>query len=288
MTAKMQPWFTAILALGVLAVAAAPARAQPVFVFAESIECTVANADLVLVGKLVEFDEDETNDDQGRKATIAVEETLKVRFDESYEKIRVRLSYPESVFADWKGHSRRLLVAIREESPRATVIDLTPENLEVLTEDFELLRDPADVIRIAKETVQRMPSAVKRIHTFRLLVPHDVFAKTRSAKGSGMYLSVPVDERLEKRACDYLSSDDYSRRSEGVEALRYFKSDENIVRLKAALKDPGWGYLQHAEHNRGVEVRDYGVRREAYRILITWGIKTEKPLFREEIVNLQK
>jgi hypothetical protein len=282
------PWFAAPLALGVLAVAATRTLAQPLFDCVDSIECTVANSDLVLVGKLVKFGEEGAND-QGREATITVEESLKVPFRESYhERISVRLAYPESVLADWKDHSRRLLLVIRDESPRATVIDLTPENLEVLTENFKILRDPADVIQIVKETVERMPPAAKRIHTFKLLVPHDVFAKTRSAKYHGMFLKVPVDERLEKKACEYLDSDDYSRRHYGVEAMRYFKSDENIVRLKAALKDPGWSYLHQAEHNRGVEVRYYGVRRLAYRILKSWGIETQKPAFRVEIVKLDR
>ncbi len=282
-------WFASIAAISASVFLSDQAFAQPLFDCADSIECTVANSDIVLVGKLVEFGEEQARGDQGREAKIIVEESLKVPFRESYDEgISVRLSCPESVLADWKDHSRRLLVAIGEQSPRATAIDLTPEKLEVLTEDFELLRDPADVIRIVKETVERMPPAVKRIHTFKLLVPHDVFAKTRSAKYHGMFLKVPVDERLEKKACEYLDSDDYSRRSEGVEALRYFKSDENSERLKAALKDPGWGYLHHAEHNRGIEVRYYGVRREAYRILKSWGIETQKPAFSEEITKLDR
>lgn len=285
----MRSWFIAMQALGVLAVAATPAFAQPLIDCVDSIECTVANSDIVLVGKLVKFGEQQARGDQGLQATITVEESLKVPFHESYDEgISVRIRYPESVLADWKDHSRRLLVAIGEQSPRVTVIDLTPENLEVLTEDFKILRDPADVIQIVKETVERMPPAAKRIHTFKLMVPHDVFAKTRSAKYSGMFLRVPVDERLEKKACEYLDSDDYSRRYDGVEALRYFKSDENIVRLKAALKDPGWNYLHEAEHNRGVEVRDYGVRRVAYRILKSWGIETQKPAFSEEIIKLDR
>jgi hypothetical protein len=191
-------WFASIAAIGASVLLSDQAFAQPLFDCVDSIERTVANSDIVLVGKLVKFGEEQARGEQGRQATITVEESLKVPFHESYDEgISVRLRYPESVLADWKDHSRRLLVAIGEQSPRATVIDLTPENLEVLTEDFKILRDPADVIQIVKETVERMPPAIKRIHTFKLLVPHDVFAKTnvvrsRTSRGHLCFTTRPL------------------------------------------------------------------------------------------------
>jgi hypothetical protein len=93
------------------------ASAQPLFGSAESLECVVANADIVVVGKVVEFGEGEQADERGaRPVTIAVEETLK---GEHRERLRVRLSHPVSALADWKDHSCRLLVA-RGVPPTAT------------------------------------------------------------------------------------------------------------------------------------------------------------------------
>ena len=132
-----------------------------------------------------------------------------------------------------------------------------------------------------------MPAAVRRIHTFGLEVPREAVAGTKREEyyktGGYLSLSVPVDERLEKRARDYCRSESYRRREEGVRALRYFKSDENIARVKRLLNDPGWAYLYHAQENKGIEVRIYGVRQEAYRTLRVWGIDVEMPVIREEV-----
>ena len=157
----------------------------------------------------------------------------------------------------------------------------------MLTADFTLLRDPDAVLKAAKETVRRMPVAIKRIHAFSLAVPREVVAGTEWEKyygtGGHLKLSVPVDQSLEKRSQDYIGSDSYQKREEGVRALRYFKSDQNIVRVKRLLSDPAWAYLEHPAENGGVEVRWYGVRAEAYRTLRSWGVDVEKPVIREEV-----
>src|SRR5947209_1628677 len=283
-------WLKPLVAVGVSLVASVRVHAQPLFGHAESIECTVANADLVLVGKLVEFGGGGQAAERGRhEGTIDVVEVLKegIFTGEPYRRLRVNLSYPASVLASWKDRSRRLLVAVKEDAPDATsVIDLGDERLEVLTAGFTLLREPEAVIRVAKETVRRTPAPVRRLHTFGLAVPREAVAGTRWGKdyetGGHLVLSVPVDGRLEQRAQDYLRSESYQRREEGVRALRYFKSGENIARVRMLLDDPGWAYLRHAQENEGIEVRIYGVRREAYRTLKSWGMDAEEPMIREE------
>lgn len=276
------------VAVGISPFVSAQAHAQPLFGHAESIESTVANADLVVVGRLIGFagseraDEDELEAYEG---TIAVEEALK---GEVHQRLRVHLSRPASILSEWKNRSRRLLVAVREEAPAApTVIDLADDNLVALTAGFTLLRDPDDVLRVARETVCRVPAPVRRLHTFGLQVPREVVAGTKWAEyyatGGSLILSVPVDERLEERAQDYIRSESYRRREEGARALRYFKSDENVARVKSLLDDSEWAYLRHAEHNRGVEVRVYGVREAAYRTLKAWEVNVGKPAVREEV-----
>jgi hypothetical protein len=167
------------------------------------------------------------------------------------------------------------------------MIELVPGKMEVLTADFTLLRDPEAVIGAVEDALLRVSPAAKRIHTFGLAIPREAVAETKweeyYATGGHLVLSVPVDERLENRAHEYISSDSYQRREEGIRALRYFKSDENVMRARMLLDDPGWAYLYHAQENEGVEVRIYGVRREAYRTLKYWGTSVEKPTLREEV-----
>jgi Leucine-rich repeat (LRR) protein len=64
--------------------------------------------------------------------------------------------------------------------------------------------------------------------------------------------------------------------------LRFFKSDENIARLKMLLDDPDSGYLRHPVNNMGVEVRQYSVRKEAFETLEQWGVRVKKPIIRVE------
>ena len=281
-------WLNSLLALGVSLVASTPATAQPLFSHAESLESTVANADLVVIAKLVGFGGG--GPAEGQEVTIDVEETLKQDLFtiELYRRMSVHVLRPASVLAEWKDHSCRLLVAVKVDGPASTtVIDLAHEGPEALSADFTLLRDPEVAIRIARETARRMPDPVRRIHTFGLVVPREAVART---KWQGVYetrghlvLSVPVDERLEKRSLDSLRSESYQAREEGVRALRYFKSDGNLARVKPLLNDPGWAYRRHARENDGIEVRFYGVREEAYRTLKAWGVEVNEPKILEEV-----
>src|SRR3954453_8974433 len=176
-------WFRSLIAVGVSLVASVQAHAQPLFGHAESIESTVANADLVVIGKLVGFGgEEQADEGEKHEATIDVEETLKedIFAVEPYRRLRVDVRRSASVLANWKDRSHRLLVATNECALGATtLIELSPDRPKVLTADFTLLRDPEAVIQAAKETVRRMPAAVRRIHTFGLEVPREGVAGTK-------------------------------------------------------------------------------------------------------------
>ncbi|WP_169976850.1 hypothetical protein [Tautonia rosea] len=276
------PCFGSLLAGAVLWLWPVVAIGQPIFGHAESIEATVANADLVFVGTLLDFDLLEGP--EGFEARFLVEETLKVPIGECYEKLSVVLREPQAVLGAWKGEERRLLVAVRDESRvPASIIDLEDERLSLLTADFTLLRDRDDVLQAARETVSRMPSNVKRIHTFRREVPREVIARTRWEEYDGVTVSVPVDDRLEQWAREAICSEELPRRLEAVRALRYFRSDETIALLKPLLDDPGWAILHHAQENEGREVRRYLVRAEAYRALKAWGVDVRRPKIEETI-----
>jgi len=256
---------------------------------AQSIESTVANADLVFIAKLVKFGDGERADVEradGRQvywATIAIEETLKKDLFqiEPYERLSIYVPGPASALADWTKRSCRLLVALASDAPKATqVIELAEGKLEVFKADLTLLRKPDAVIQAAREAARRTPPGVKRIHTFGLKVPRELCAGTQWEQyyhtSGHLVLSVPVDKHLEKRAQDYLRSESYLKRAEGVRALRHFKSDENIARVRPLLDDPG------RYHAQGVETI-YVVRREAYETLKSWEIDVKKPVLREDV-----
>lgn len=266
---------------GALLFVSGQASAQPLFGHVESIESMVINADIVVVGKLVEF---------GRAGqdtvTIGVEDTLKGKHR---PRLLVRLAQPENVQAQWNDEMSPLLLATREDlSDEACVTDLGSGDLAVLTAAFTLLHTPDDVIRVARATVRRMPG-VQRIRTLRLVVPRETVAGTEWEKyydtGGYISLSVPVDKQLEERAHVYIRSQSYQLRREGATALRHFKSDENIAQVKKLLGDRGWAFLHHAEQNEGVEVRIYGVRKAAYETLNYWGVQVDKPTIREQVLK---
>jgi hypothetical protein len=284
----MRTWSKSLIGFGVCLVASVQAHAQPLIPHAQSIESTVANADLVFIAKLVKFGDGERADERadGRQvhnATIAIEATLKKDLgrNEPYERLSLYVPGPASVLADWTKRSSRLLVALDSDAPKATkVIGLVEGKVEVFKADLTLLRNPDDVIRAAKEAARRIPAGVKRIHTFKLKVPRELCAGTQWEEyyhtSGHLVLSVPVDKHLEKRAQDYLRSESYLKRAEGVRALRYFKSDDNIARVRPLLDDPG------RYHAQGVEAI-YVVRREAYETLKAWEIDVKKPVLREDV-----
>jgi hypothetical protein len=300
-----------IVAVGVCLFASVPTHAQPLISHneTESIESVVANADLVVIGKLLKIGrgtpaDERTLNVEGREkheVTIAVEETLKHCIsspNERDEKIGLEAPYPGWVLRGWRNRASRLLVARSAGAPNesmtsntsfTTIIELAPDTLQVLTEDMRLLHNPADVIRAARETVRRMPANVRRIQTFQLAVPWEI------ARGfklpipretlRELRLTVPADERLEKRALDEIRSPNYWTREEGARALRFFKSDENIVRMKSFLRDPLFTDLEDPQENRGHEVREYGVRQAAYEALECWGVNVPTPVIEETIWN---
>ena len=275
------------LVVGALLSGTEPLTAQPLIAHARSIESVVVNSDLVFVARIVTIGDAERVDGQEvHNTTIAIERTLKQDLftDEPYRKLQMHIPRSGPVLTDWQERSSRLLVAYDADAPYATtVIELVPGNMEIFRADLTLLCEPEEVVRAAEDVLGRMPRGIRRIHTFGLQVPHERITGTEWGKFHGLVLNVPVDEQLKRRALRQIRSEHYHLREEGVRALRYFQSDENVERIKSLLDDPGWGYLYHAQENDGVEVRIYGVRQEAYRTLKSWGVTVEKPTIREDV-----
>lgn len=283
-------WNCLLAAAAFLLFAADQLNAQPLTATEECIEATVVNADLVFVGTIVAIkNEPDAKNANVWTCTVDADRTLKQGlFDnESQPSWQVEIARSRGVVDDWRKQSAKLLIAHQEYSrDLPTVIDLTPGKLAVWKADFTLLREPDEVLRAAEEAISQAPANVKRFHTFRLQVPQQVVADTKWNKyartGGHLRLLVPVNDELLKRAERALDSDSYSEREEGARALRYFKSDASIAKLKTLLNDPGWAYLTHPQQNNGVGTRIYGVRQAAYEALTIWGEEVERPVIREE------
>lgn len=228
-------WLIPLLVCGLAVLAPSQACAQPLSPQTESIDSLVWNSDYVLIAKLEEFRaRKDVGDHEGHDVTIAIMESLKQPpLTETHARMSFHFPQPESLLADWKERKCRLLVAYDEYAPKSTtVIELTPSKVEVMTADFLLLREPEAVIKAAREVARRQPVGVKRIHTFKLHVPRDIVPGTKweryYATGGHLVLSVPVDERLKKRAEAYIRTEENRlKHYEGEQALQYFKSDEN-------------------------------------------------------------
>lgn len=279
------------VALSILSVAAGSAQAQPLFGRARSIEAAAINADLVVVGRVLAV-EAGRGDDGRRSDSIAVEveEVLKQPPDtiSPYRKLRTGVDRPEEVLAGWKARSARVLLACDLEGTFATAaIELVPEKPEALTSDLELIRDPEAVVRAAREAIRRTPATVRRLHTFGLVVPGGVVAGTQWAylygTGGHLILDVPADGHLERWARDALGSGTLGRREEGLRAIRFFRSGENVARVRALLDDPGWYRPGGDGAEEGLEVRIYGARRAAFETLKAWGEDAAMPVTREEV-----
>jgi len=85
-------------------------------------------------------------------------------------------------------------------------------------------------------------------------------------------------------ALGYISSASYKERIVGIRALYFFKSEENINRVKAMLEDPGFSdrYDRSPDMNSGSETKYYGVRSAAYSVLRCWGLDIRKPVISEK------
>lgn len=94
---------------------------------------------------------------------------------------------------------------------------------------------------------------------------------------------VPADELLQKRALDAVHSQDRSRVYHAALALKLFKSDADIERMKALLKDPYYMIILKAEAWNGTEIRFYPARQAAVDVLRAWEVSFTEPVTNERI-----
>jgi hypothetical protein len=236
-----------ILAALLALTSSGPLLAQPIIIQRQSIDSTVAMFEQVFVGRIVEIGTPTTDGKSVamQPVVFAVEEVLR---GERTKRIALPdFTYPTATLTGWQSHSNRLLIAVNHGAPSVSaVIDLDADSLEVWSADFVLIKKAADVIQAAKDEIRRTPTDSPRSPNVQMRPPRgDLYLR----------LTIPADERLERRAHAILGGGDGWSREEAVEALKYFKSNENIRLLKSLLEDS-----------------DIKVGRKAYEVLTGWGV----------------
>ena len=280
-----------IIALGIFCFSAS-VHAQPGYISATSIDSVVANSDHVFVGTIQKYEKIERGDEFGAshlRVWFEIAETLKgpnslpfsghvttypyVGFFHPFG----QFEYFEQALAKVKKRGYQLFVAVGGDKPYAFVLQGNGSN--VLTADFRLLADDDSVIRAAKEAISRVPANVKRIHTLTLWKPESIELEL----GEPLKLNVPVDERLEKLTKGLLESKSPGDRIGGLEAIRYFKTEENIASARKLLADPFKQKLWDTQTPGLKPYYSYAVRKAAWNTFRVWGITVDKPTLREDI-----
>jgi hypothetical protein len=218
----------------------------------ESIDVRVLDAENVVIAKLVTV----TSSSDRAVALVAVEETLKGDHQE-FRQVELRAS------GDSK-HVRRLYED--NKTARLLFYDSTFAVLDSIGPKYELLG--GGTIRGADEVIPYLREVIRSNPGWKKGKLGQTFPLGR--------LIVPIDARLEKWAIEkigtYIFSD--SRRYEAVQALRLFKSDANIVRMRRLLKDT----TSTIATTRSVARRFYYIRQAAYEALKNWDVQVDAPL----------
>ena len=278
-----------IIALGSFCLSAS-VHAQPGYIDATSIDSVAVNSDHVFVGTIQKYKKIEHGDEFGTsrlEVWFDIVESLKrpksLPFSghvTTYPYVHFfhpsgQFGYYEQALAKAKKRGDQLLVAVGGDQPYAFVL----QDSGVLTADFRLLEGDEAVIRAAKEAISRVPANVKRIHTLTLWKPESV----KLDMGQPLKLNVPVDERLEKLTKGLLESKSPEDRIAGLEAIRYFKTEENIASARKLLADPYKIQLRDTKTAGLKPYYSYEIRKAAWNTFRVWGLTVNKPTLREEI-----
>ena len=258
------------------------AHAQDGKVLFESVDSLVINADHVFIGTVKKHEKLDPNaPPKSTSAIFAIEECLKAPFlnpvSASKEQgLLIPKNYASLLARLEKKGSRLLVVSDLANQLNNRFIELDTEHPNAISADIRLLRDSESVIRVAREAISKAPKNVRRVHTFVLPAPESFTAEMNV--GDLVYVTVPADERLEKKAFALVKSNSPTDRMKGLEAIRFFKSKENISKVRALLNDP-----RREEVNRPNQKTTYvyRVRKGGWNTLRTWGIEIEMPVIEE-------
>ncbi len=273
----------------------------------ESIEWIVTDSDLIVRGwlkeavKLQNFEHPQVGWYVGK---VKVEQVLKGNPLEEVSFIIRDLSPRGDAILNWKDDNiERIFCLVKAERYKEgedsdyirgvwalrhwdslyTIIELNGNPVEpVYTMDFEILTEREKILAAVEKVASYEPKTdegykLLEIKPHRINVPFDSEIAKRLYAGSGVYLIVPADKRLEDKAREGLKSPDFSLRLDAVRILKNFRSQKNVALLKGLFNDPGYLQSEAYEGQSGFR-KFYSVRHDAYQILKEWGEDVEKPV----------
>lgn len=272
-------------AVAVVAALAGPAAAEINMV--DSIEWATADAKLVVRGRVASV---QTRDDGDGAlvyaVTLKIAETIKgtargsvqIGFVASRDYTPPLLQFPKAevlVFlvdgkrrvGDDKRYAAIALAPRRSTDGLTSVIPL--DGAPAYSAAYDVLEAGADVLA-ATRAAARSPAT----ESFRVDVPADSAAFKRLYGGSAVWMYVPVDAALERRAVDWIAAHDLATRAQGAAALAHFRSPANVARLDKLLADPEFAVVS----GDGRSTRRYLVRAKAHEVLAGWHVKHATPV----------
>jgi len=271
-----------ILFFAFVAIASDSANAQSGIYDVTSIDCLVVNSDQLFIATVKDYQEPDSEKLQADFITVefAIEEVLKDSDPAPLSRPKFLLLKTRATdLAQLKEAETRLLVFADWENKRNNTfisLDFRGDRLPLVTADFEVLRDSNSLIRATKEVIANAPLYAKRMHTFSLRGPDSLGPVFITGFGYFfVFVEVPTDQRLEKKALAWMQSKIPDERSTGLEAIRFFKSKENIAKVRGLLNDP------YKEVYGGEHKDCFVVREAAWATLRDWRVESEKPVLEE-------
>ncbi len=161
----------------------------------------------------------------------------------------------------------------------------------ILTMNLTVLDQPEEILAAARKAVAA--GKHRPVQEHKIWLPRQV-AQRSGRSGDTNHLDAPVDQRLEVLARRLLqlpgdftggnSGFENLLRREGLAALRYFKSEENIALVRPFLADLSW-LVETRGTGNGAEVKRwvYYLRKEAYATLRHWKVEIREPLLEERL-----
>lgn len=265
-----------------------PAVAAAEINMADSIEWITVDSDLVVRGKVTAVTKRKgPGDVVWYDATVTVAETLKGPKLRTV-KIAVRHLYGATP-AEWRAKKSEMLLFLVDSKRRvaddkdyakapyalrphdgAALVLSGPTPDRAYSSSFDVL-DTRDTILAAARA--GATSTATRSH--RLDVPFDAPAFHALYGGSAVWMTVPVDARLETLALGWVTATDMSTREEGVGALAHFRTPSNIAVVETLLDDPDFAVVTESGKK---PVRRFLVRAAAHKTLDAWGVQHATPV----------
>jgi hypothetical protein len=254
----------------------------------ESLDLPAVNGRIIFIGNLTRIPPSEPVW-RDRKITVDVGQVLK---GQTESQIDVIVRATDETIDQWYRGKHRLLIAILNDQP-ATIIDLSADELAVLTSDLRLLRRPNEIVDEMKRRIRAVKNAPP-VPKFSRSFPNKEIANTPLAKQFNKYqdrffLDVPADERLERLARKQLSSRDENEQVDGINALSLFFSPDNIRLISDLLKDQSaWRRYRYTGSGQMFAYEQNRVRLTAFQVLKNHKVAVDPPqIVRPEKVEEQ-